>query len=156
LIDTPVIITTTAQLTAVIPLVIRKDEMPKVFGPCIRELFAVVAAQKLTPAGPVFAHHFKICADSFEFELGVPILESIRPVGRVKPGLWPAMRVARTVFHGPYQGLPDAWGQFMTWVDTAGHTPAEDLWECYVVTPDSNPDPTTWQTQLNRPLLPAG
>ena len=29
---------------------------------------------------------------------------------------------------------------------------APDLWECYVAGPESNPDPATWRTELNRPL----
>lgn len=34
-----------------------------------------------------------------------------------------------------------------------GHTPAPDFWESYVTGPESNPDPATWRTELNRPLL---
>jgi hypothetical protein len=41
----------------------------------------------------------------------------------------------------------------MEWIATAGHHPAADLWENYLVHPDSNPDPTAWRTELNRPLL---
>ncbi len=28
----------------------------------------------------------------------------------------------------------------------------ESLWECYLTDPESNPDPDTWRTELNRPL----
>ena len=38
-------------------------------------------------------------------------------------------------------------------VAAGGHTPAPDLWECYVAGPESGPDPAAWRTELNRPLL---
>ena len=43
--------------------------------------------------------------------------------------------------------------QFHTVPALKGLTPAEDLWECYVIDPSSNPDPSAWRTELNRPLL---
>jgi hypothetical protein len=40
----------------------------------------------------------------------------------------------------------------MGWITAEGHAPAGDLWESYVTGPHSSPDPTTWQTELTRPL----
>jgi effector-binding domain-containing protein len=70
----------------------------------------------------------------------------------VEPGERPAARVARTVYHGPYVGLGPAWGEFGAWIAAEGHTPAPDLWECYLTGPESGPDPSGWRTELNRPL----
>jgi len=39
------------------------------------------------------------------------------------------------------------------WITAEGHSPAPDLWECYVAGPESNPDPANWRTELNRPLV---
>jgi len=85
--------------------------------------------------------------------MGPGIGEVRAAVGRVKAGQLTATTVARKVFHGPYEGLGAAWGQFDAWVRAQGQTPAPDLWECYVVGPESNPDPATWCTELNRPLV---
>jgi len=74
-------------------------------------------------------------------------------MGRVKPGLWAAMTVARTVYHGGYEGLGAAWGEFLEWVGAGGHTHGPDLWERYLVGPEASPDPTTWRTELNQALL---
>ncbi len=57
-----------------------------------------------------------------------------------------------TVYHGPYEGLGPAWAEFDAWIAAERHAPASDLWECYVAGPESNPDPATWRTELNRPL----
>jgi effector-binding domain-containing protein len=90
--------------------------------------------------------------DTFDFEIGVPVTAPVTAAGRVQPGQLLATRVARTVFHGEYEGLGAAWGEFDAWIAAEGHTPGADLWECYVAGPESNPDPATWRTELNRPL----
>ena len=46
-----------------------------------------------------------------------------------------------------------AWGEFNAWIAANGHTPAQNLWECYVAGPEKDPDPSTWRTELNRPLF---
>jgi effector-binding domain-containing protein len=56
------------------------------------------------------------------------------------------------VHHGPYDGLPAAWGALMTWVGEQGHEPAADLWEVYAVGAETTADPGSWRTELYRPL----
>ena len=90
--------------------------------------------------------------DTFDFELGVKVSSPAKASGRVKPGQLPATKVARTVYSGPYEGLPAAWGEFMQWMKANGHEQAEDLWELYSVGPQSTPDSANWRTELNRPL----
>ena len=51
-------------------------------------------------------------ADTFDFELGVEVSTPVKATGRVKPGELRAAKVARTVYRGPYEGLPAAWGEF--------------------------------------------
>ena len=153
MIDPPQIVQTTTQLTAFIHLTLSREEMPKVFGACVGELLAAIQAQAIAPAGPVFTHHLRGPTDTFDFELCVPVATPVAAAGREQPGTWPAMRVARTIYHGHYEGLPEAWGDFMDWMETQGLQQAEDLWECYVTGPHSEPDPASWRTELNRPLV---
>ena len=40
----------------------------------------------------------------------------------------------------------------MAWITAQGLAPGPDLWECYIAGPESDPDPATWRTELNRPL----
>lgn len=149
----PEILQTTARPTAVIHLTIPHAEMMQAFGPAIDELMSVLAAQGLTPAGPVYAYHFKMSPGIFDLEVGVPVEGTVKPAGRVKPSQLPARKVARSVYTGPYEGLPDAWGEFDRWMKAGGVKQAEDLWECYVHGPGSDPDPKTWRTEMNRPLI---
>src|SRR6266850_1423943 len=120
MISTPQIIQTDAQEAAVIRLTIPRSEMMKVFGPAIRELMAALAAQGVEPVGAVFAHHLKMSPDIFDFELGVQVSSPAKATGRVKPGQLPAVKVARAVYSGPYEGLPSAWGEFDKWMRANG------------------------------------
>ncbi|HZO46547.1 MAG TPA: GyrI-like domain-containing protein [Xanthobacteraceae bacterium] len=149
---TPQIVETQAQDAAVIHLTIPRSEMMKAFGPAVGELMSVLAAQGVEPVGAVFAHHLKMSPETFDFELGVKISAPVTAAGRVKPGRLPGVKVARTVYSGPYEGLPLAWGEFNKWIKANGHEQAEDLWELYSVGPQSTPDSANWRTELNRPL----
>jgi effector-binding domain-containing protein len=153
MIDTPQITQSVAQLAAVIRLTIPRAEIRNVMGPGIGELLAAVAAQGIAPAGPVFSHHLRMDPGIFDFEVGVPVAKPVSPAGRVKLGELPSKKVARTVYHGAYEGLGAAWGEFDVWIKANRHTPAPDLWECYVAGPESSPDPANWRTELNRPLI---
>ena len=155
MLDEPRLIQTDAQLAAIIRLTIPRSEIRNVMGPAIAEVMATVAAQGIAPAGPVFSHHLRMHPDTFDFEVGVPVGRAVATAGRVKASQLPAATVARTVHHGPYEGLGSAWGEFDAWIAAAGYKPAPDLWECYVAGPESSPDPATWRTELNRPLISA-
>jgi effector-binding domain-containing protein len=153
MIDTPQITQSTARHTAVIRLTIPHAEIQAVMGPGHAELMAAVAALGVALTGPWFSHHLRMDPEIFDFEIGVPVATPIAGAGRVEPGELPATTVARTVYHGGYEGLGDGWGELMAWIEAEGLTPAPDLWECYVTGPESGPDPATWITELNRPLV---
>lgn len=159
MLDKPRIVQSDVRMAAVIHLTLPREEIQNAMGPAIGEVMAAVSAQGIAPAGPLFSHHFRMDPDTFDFEVGVPVSKPIAPTGRVKPGHLPAARVARTIYHGPYderkegEGLGNAWAAFDDWIEREGHTPAEDFWEVYIAGPESGPDPATWRTELNRPLV---
>jgi effector-binding domain-containing protein len=153
MIEPPHILQIEARRTAIIPLIATWEEMPVVMGPTIRELLAEVAAQGIAPAGPWFTHHLRRPTDTFDFEVSIPVSAPVQPHGRLRPSEWPAMRAARTVYQGPYEGLGEAWGEFIEWLKTNGHQSSPELWECYLVGPESEPDPANWRTELTRQLM---
>lgn len=152
MIDKPQIVQT-AQMTGVIRLTIPQDEIQNAMGPGISLLMAAVAAQGMAPTGAWFTHHFRMDAATWDFEIGVPVSLPVTPVGRVAPGELQAARVARTVYHGPYEGLGNAWGESGTWIASEGHKEAADLWEGCLSGPESGSDPSAYKTELNRPLI---
>ena len=153
MIENPQIVQTEAQRAAVIHLTIPRNQMMQVFGPAVGELMSALARQGVAPLGAVFAHHLKMSPDTFDFELGVKLAAAVQADGRVRPGELPAAKVAHTIYGGPYEGLPSAWGEFFQWIKANGHQPAPDLWELYSVGPQSTPDPAGWRTELYQPLV---
>ncbi|MBI4957511.1 MAG: GyrI-like domain-containing protein [Myxococcales bacterium] len=153
MLDEPRIVETERQETAVIRLTVPRAEIQKVMGPAIAEVLGALAAQGVAPAGPVFSHHVRMSPDVFDFEVGVPVAAPVKPVGRVQASELAAAKVARTVYRGPYEGLATAWPELTAWIEAAGHRPAANLWEVYAAGPESSPDPASWRTELNRPLL---
>jgi effector-binding domain-containing protein len=153
MIDSPVITHTDAQLTAVIHLTIPRAECGTLMGPAIQELLGVLKDQGIVPIGALFSHHLKLPSEIFDFEVGIPVNQPVTAAKRVTPSTLPACRLARTVYHGGYEGLGEAWGEFKAWIVDEELKQAPDLWESYIAGPESNPDPSTWCTALNQPLL---
>jgi effector-binding domain-containing protein len=153
MIDIPHVTQTVGQLTASIHLTVPRADIRKVMGPGLSEVRAAIAAQGIAAAGPWFTHHLRTAPEVFDFEICVPVAMPFVSTDRVEGGKWPATTVARTVFHGDYERLSAAWGEFDAWVAGKGFTPRPDLWECYIEGPESSPDPSGWRTQLNRPLV---
>lgn len=152
MIDTPHIADLPARPTAFIHVTCTREEIQHVMGQGVRDLMDAIAAQGAAPAGPWFTHHRRRPTDTFDFEISVPLAAPIGPHGRMQPGEWPAMRVARTVHRGRYEDLAGAWGEFLQWIEGEGLTATGELWECYLTGPETGSDPTAWRTELNQPL----
>jgi effector-binding domain-containing protein len=153
MIDTPRIVHTQAVETAAIRLAVPRSDMPKVMGPGVAELMATLAAQGIAPSGPVLDYHLRMEPGIFDFEIAVPVPRPVNPAGRVRPSRLPAATVARTVYHGSYEGLPEAWEEFEAWIAEQDRRSGPSLWQVYLTNPATHPDPETWLTELNRPLL---
>lgn len=151
MIDTPQITRTEATDAAVIRITVPRQEIRNVMGPAMSELKSVVAAAGVAPGGPMFSHHLRMDPETFELELGIPVAEIVES-GRVQAGALPAATVARTTYHGGFEGLPGAWGELHAWMRANGHEPGDDLWESYVAGPESDPNPANWRTELTQPL----
>ena len=152
MIDTPRITQTAAQLTASLHLIVPRKDIRRVMGPGLDEVRAAIAAQNVAAAGPWFTHYLRMDPEVFDFEICVPVATPFATTDRVEAGRWPATTVARTIFHGDYEGLGAAWGEFDAWIAEKGYVRRPDLWERYVVGPESGSDPSGWRTELNRPL----
>jgi effector-binding domain-containing protein len=152
MIDTPLVTQTSDQLTACIRLTVPRHEVRTVMGPGLAELRAAVAAQGIAPVGPWFTHHLRMDPAVFDFEICLPVATPVAAAGRVLAGRLPAATVVRTVYHGGYEGLPAAWGEFDAWIAANRHATGPDLWERYLAGPEASPDPAQWRTELNRPI----
>jgi effector-binding domain-containing protein len=89
---------------------------------------------------------------SSETPRGLPVSTPVAAAGRVRTGHLPATTVARAILHGNYAGLSAAWGELDAWIAAHGYAPGPELWERYVVGPESSSNPADWRTELNRPV----
>ena len=151
-IDTPQIVTTEPQHYASLYLKVPTAEVRKHMGAGLNEVREVLAAQGVEASGPWFTHHFVMPTDIFDYEICIPVAAPIAAAGRVKPAVWPAMKVVRTVHHGDYSLLGAAWGGFMAWIGEQKLQVAGDLWEVYSIDPSVSADPASWRTEMIKPL----
>jgi effector-binding domain-containing protein len=152
-IEPPQIVETRAIQVAKIHVTIPRAEIRAVMGPGIAEVRAALEAQGIEAAGPWLTHHLRMTPGEFDFEICVPVSRAVTPVGRVVPGEIPAATVARTIHHGSYGSLSAGWERLMAWVEAEGRKHGASLWEVYLTDPSTSPDPSTWRTELNRPLV---
>jgi effector-binding domain-containing protein len=152
MIEAPEIIHISKTQTALIPISAPQTEIRQAMGAGIRELIDALSAQQVMPAGPRFTHHLHRPSAQWDFEICVPVSCLMKTVGRVINGQRPAMRVARAVHHGAYEGLGNAWGELLGWMRARELQPTEDLWEGYIVGPEDAADPGDWRTELLQPL----
>lgn len=149
LIPTPVLVTTRNTITAAIPLVIPGHDMPKYMDPAIQELLRTIHGQGAQIAGPMFSYHHRRPGDTFDFEIGFPVSKAIKEEGRVINSELPAMKVARSVYQGPYDGLSQAWSAMQVWVSANGHIGTGRFYESYLNNPEEVKDPREYRTELN-------
>lgn len=152
MISPPQIVQTSAQAVAMIRITVPREQIGQVMGPNIRAIYAALAVQNIAATGPWLTHHLKRPDTGFDFEACVPVASAITPTAKVTNGTLRAARVARTVYQGGYEGLGTAWGELEAWIAAQGLRSAADLWEVYVLGPESGQDASHWRTELNRPL----
>ena len=149
IISTPAVVTTQKVITAAIHLTIPGRDMPKYMDPAIQEIIRTVMAQGIRITGPMFSYHHRRPSDTFDFEIGFPVSTPIKEEGRVRNSMLPALKVVRSVYQGPYEGLAQAWTALQQWVRANGHPETGRFWEGYLNNPDEVKDPNAYRTELN-------
>ena len=153
MIEEPQIVRSRAETTAVIRIEVPHAEIQQVMDPAITEVLEVLRAQGVQPSGPLFSYHRSLDPAVFNFEVGFPVQMTVRPSRRVVPSSLPAATVARTVYHGGYEGLGSAGGELVEWMKGEGHESGPNLWERYLTGPEMGHDSSLWRTELNRPVV---
>ncbi len=146
MIETPEIVQSEHQTAAAIHITCQRDKIQSEVGPAIKEILAALASNGQKPAGAMFMHHLTMSRSQFDVEVGFPINAPLQASGRVKSSELPAARVARTIYHGPYEGLFAAWDEFgrrlaeSKLVDPSALSPIKTLWERYLIGHESSRD----------------
>lgn len=141
-----------ARQVVYVPVLTPRAEMGQAIHAALTEISGTLQAQSVAPVGPWFAHHHRRPTETFEFAVCFPVSGTVELSGGLKAATLPEEHVVRTAFHGPYEGLPSAWPEFLDWVQKGGYAVRNDFYEVYSVGPREAKEPEAWQTDLILPL----
>jgi effector-binding domain-containing protein len=135
----------------------RRDQVPAeglrdFFDESLPAVWMAVQTQGLSPAGPPFARYHGMPGATVDVETGFPV-QGFTSAGDVQATTLPACRAAVAVHVGSYDGLAHTWEALMGWAGEQGlQRQGDDFWEVYLTDPGTEPDPSTWRTQLVQPI----
>ena len=141
------------QRVVLVHVLTPRAEIQSAMHAALAEISAALEAQGVSPARPWFVHHHRRPTDTFDFDVCFPVATSLALSGRWENAELPEQEVVRTAYHGPYEGLPAAWQEFVAWIEAHGHKTREDAFEVYSRGPREDRDPEAWQTDLLYPLM---
>jgi DNA-binding transcriptional MerR regulator len=123
------------------------------------ELYGLLAAQKIAPAGPGGAIYAN---DLFTHERGeatifVPCDQTVRDTGRVSAVVVPEVELALTVHTGPHSSEIDrAYGSLASYVTNHALGVEGPIREYYVIGPHETTDSDQWRTEIGWPIFHTG
>jgi DNA-binding transcriptional MerR regulator len=122
------------------------------------ELHALLAAQKVTPAGPGGAIYAN---DLFSHGRGqatifVPCNESVRATGRVTGLVIPEVELAVTTHTGAHNDVDLAYGSLAAYVTDHALGVEGPIREYYVTGPHETTDENQWRTEIGWPIFRTG
>ena len=151
-IERPRTVETAPVSAALVHVTVPRSQIQAAMGPARAEVLAAVRACRAEVTGPWFDHHLKMSPEAFDFETGVPVSKTVPASGRVMYREMAAIRVAETVYQGPYENLSGAWREFGAWIQANGHVAGSDLYQWYEVSTDAETKPAEYRTKLWRPI----
>lgn len=150
--SSPHLIELTEQPVAVIKGRVAFDELPQFYDTAFGTLPHAIAEQGAAIVGPAFGLYHGPPVDVVDLEVGFPTSAPVEPAGAVEPGTLPAGPAARSIHHGSFDGLGEAWGRLGAFIGEKGRTPGPVMWECYLTEPSPDMDPADLRTELIWPL----
>lgn len=149
---------TYTQAAAIPTVVVKRTDFPlaemgALFDSTFGAMFPALAERGITPTGAAFSLHHRMPSDTTDLEVGLPVSAPLGErvtVGGVtlEDSELPAGSVAHVTYVGGYEGIGDAWGQFMGAIVASGRAPVFPFWEVYTTQPTPDLDPATLHTDL--------
>jgi effector-binding domain-containing protein len=152
----PELVTVEPATTAVVRGVVPVTELPGFFDRSFGALAQTLAAQQIAITGPAFALYRGPLAETADLEVGFTTATAVHADGDVTPGSLPGGTVARLIHAGGFDALSESWQRLRAWIDAAGLTPAQPIWEVYLTEPTPDMDPADLRTELNWPVDESG
>ena len=105
-------------------------------------------------AGPAYTRYLDHDEKSgiFELEVGIPVWSAISGYGDVYPSALPGGRVRRVEHEGSHATLGASFAKLGALLAAEDLVPMGPAWECYVVGPETEPNPMRWRTIIYQPI----
>ncbi len=137
-------------------VVVRAETTPDRIGETYGELLLLVSAylesKGVEPAGPPFGRFFDYTKEHVDMEAGFPLVSPLDGEERVQPGELAAGKVAVTWHVGPYTTLSKAYAAMSAWMAEQGLESAGASWEVYWTDLATEPNSSTWRTEIVWPV----
>jgi effector-binding domain-containing protein len=144
---------TASQPTAVVRRRASVAEISSAIQEGLKQTYEALAGANLEPAGPPFVRYLSMMEQgAFDTEIGWPLAAEFNGAGDVVASSLPAGSVAVVTYHGPYEGVAEAYTAIQEWCGRQGRTPAGPPWESYFTDPESEPDQSKWRTDIYQPI----
>ncbi len=143
------------QHAAVIDYHTTIDEMGTQMGTAIGELLGTLRSAHVEPEGMPFSMYPELEPDDdgvWHVITGFPVHDSVPELGRVTNFDVPGGLVAKAIHIGPYDTLHETYVELEEAVRDKGYIPDGPVRECYLTSPDMEPDASKWRTEILMPI----
>jgi DNA-binding transcriptional MerR regulator len=140
---------------AAISEVVGLEDLGAWFQGAIGELYATLAAQRVSTAGPpggVISNDF-FSQERGELTIFLPSEAHVRSVGRVSPRSIPATELATIIHVGSHVDVDRSYGSLATYVSEHALAVDGPIRERYIVGRHDTPDETAWRTEIGWPIF---
>jgi effector-binding domain-containing protein len=139
--------------------VVKLTELSNFFGAAYDRVAAELSRQGVEPDGLPIALYTGDPSDTVDVTAGFPVTKPVTVPAEAAEDS-PKFVVAsltggkaiQTMHTGPYDTLDDTYAQIIEWLTDQKLTPQSEMWEEYLVGPDSGAEPSAWQTRIVFPL----
>jgi DNA-binding transcriptional MerR regulator len=141
--------------SAAISSVVDLEDLGTWFQGALGELYATVDAQRIATdgaPGAVIANEF-FSDDRGEITVFLPVVGSLRPVGRVAPALLPATELAAIVHCGSHNDIDLSYGALASYVSQRALAIDGPVRERYLVGRHDTPNEQRWRTEIGFPIF---
>jgi effector-binding domain-containing protein len=132
--------------------VVKLTALSDFFGTAFDAAAAELARQRVRPAGPPIALYTGNPSDTVDVTAGYPVAAPVEAAPLLVVANLAGGPVVQTIHAGDYDTLADTYAQIIEWLTEQKLTPTSQVWEEYLVGPDSGADPSEWQTRIVFPV----
>lgn len=132
--------------------VVPMTDLTAFFGRAYTVTGAEIEDQGVEQTGPPIALYHGMPTDTIDITAGFPISQPITPANGTVVATLPGGPAIETIHTGTYDSMASTYSELMAWLKGQHIELPEDLWEEYLVGPDTEADPTKWQTRIVVPL----